>query len=275
MQPSCGNCAKAGRECTIENPSSKRQLPPNYIEVLEERIAQLEGMLAQVRPDMTTDHISAFLGRSRIDNTENDPSNTTQDSPIEPESERACSATDKGPVMTVQDLDPSLESLCMSSASGQLMYFGESSALSLSKTLTSVLRSVRLQGPGMTVSGVRCDLWPRMPKPLPASLPEPPFGSLLVDAYFTHVHPQYPFLHRPTFDYWERNVQVANAAGNTPDPGQAFFVYMVHAIGALIVPALSLTSVEVPIPFYLASSWHALTMVLRGCTQPQICSLSK
>ena len=108
-----------------------------------------------------------------------------------------------------------------------------------------------------------------MPKPLPASLPEPPFGSLLVDAYFTHVHPQYPFFHRPTFDYWERNVQAANAAGNTPDPGQAFFVYMVcntdsvlthelinlvqvHAIGALIVPALSLTSAEVRLLFYLA-----------------------
>ena len=35
-------------------------------------------------------------------------------------------------------------------------------------------------------------------------LPSAEEAQRLSTAYFKHIHPQYPFLHRPTFDTWER-----------------------------------------------------------------------
>lgn len=115
----------------------------------------------------------------------------------------------------------------MSAATGQTHYFGETSALGISKILTSVLRSVRLQGPGMTVSGVRSEVWRFLPRPLPATLPEQDHGTMLAESYFRHVHPLYPFLHRPTFNQWMSHVYQATSAGTEPDPVRAFFVYAV------------------------------------------------
>lgn len=128
----------------------------------------------------------------------------------------------------------------MSSATGELRYYGPSSALAFTTTISSVLRSVRLQGPGMTLSNVRNEAWRNLPRPIPAPLPDQIFGGLLADAYFAHVHPQYPFLHRPTFDFWESSVHTSSASNNPPDTTQAYFVYMVSTVAAISwVPLLN------------------------------------
>lgn len=118
----------------------------------------------------------------------------------------------------------------MSAASGQQLYFGETSSLALSKILTSILSGVRLQAPGLSLAGARDTVLQELPKPPPASLPDPVFGSLLVDAYFTHVHPMYPFLHRPTFKVWQDQVNAALQEGSTPEPRYHFFVFIVCEI---------------------------------------------
>ncbi|KAJ5240899.1 uncharacterized protein N7469_002490 [Penicillium citrinum] len=61
---------------------------------------------------------------------------------------------------------------------------------------------------------------------------------MLSNAYFENIHPQYPFLHEPTFRHYE--VLLLNSSTEFNDPIQAsiplFFLNMVYAIGARIVP---------------------------------------
>lgn len=66
-----------------------------------------------------------------------------------------------------------------------------------------------------------------------AALPERAIVNMLTTAYFEQVHPQFPFLHRPSYLQWEEEVLSATEQGKTPDPVQAFFVYALCAIGAL------------------------------------------
>jgi hypothetical protein len=61
-------------------------LPPNYIEVLEQRIAELEGLLSQTHPDIVNDHIDRPpQQRSRLHRNQREPSESTQDSYDEPD----------------------------------------------------------------------------------------------------------------------------------------------------------------------------------------------
>jgi Fungal specific transcription factor domain len=55
-------------------------------------------------------------------------------------------------------------------------------------------------------------------------------------AYFEQVHPQFPFLHYPTYRQWEDEVMTAVEGGYSPEPIKAFFVYAVSAVGALTGP---------------------------------------
>lgn len=56
--------------------------------------------------------------------------------------------------------------------------------------------------------------------------------SMLTTAYFDQVHPQFPFLHKPTYLQWEEEVMVARESGYAPNPAHMFFVY---AVGITIV----------------------------------------
>jgi hypothetical protein len=158
----------------------------------------------------------------------------------------------------VYDAEPSVESLCMTAALGQPQYYGASSGLNFVRIVGAIMRSISFQGPGMSVSSVRDDAFKDLPKPLPAPLPAKIFGILLADAYFTHVHRQYPFLHRPTFDEWENNVHFATENGLACDSVQLYFVTMVYAIGASIVPAIAPSSAQ---SLYVAAE-HYLEMAL-------------
>ncbi|KND91994.1 Positive regulator of purine utilization, partial [Tolypocladium ophioglossoides CBS 100239] len=50
--PSCANCQRLNQTCLVEDPATKRHQPRNYLETLEERVALLEGLLQQARPDV-------------------------------------------------------------------------------------------------------------------------------------------------------------------------------------------------------------------------------
>lgn len=59
---------------------------------------------------------------------------------------------------------------------------------------------------------------------------------MLTTAYFEQVHPQFPFLHRPSYQEREDQVLSDAEAGKTPNPIHAFFVYIV-SVASLTSPA--------------------------------------
>lgn len=67
---------------------------------------------------------------------------------------------------------------------------------------------------------------------------------MLTSAYFEQVHPQFPFLHQPTYLQWEEEVMTACESGYTPNPTKAFFVFAVCFLLLPVVnnPSTNLTS---------------------------------
>lgn len=72
------------------------------------------------------------------------------------------------------------------------------------------------------------DLVEALQGPLP--LPPESQARVLVDHYFDVIHPQYPVLHRPTFLTKLSQVLLTDE----PEPADAFQVFMVLGIGAII-----------------------------------------
>lgn len=252
-RPACGNCSKGGRDCIIEDPSTKRHLPPNYIETLEARIADLEELLKTSHPSISNDHMNN--DRTAIQPWTL-PSNPTP-------TEHHQHADSIGHFFE----DSGIESLFIGNAPSHPQYHGPSSTLSFARTMTAVMRGVRLTAPGFSFSGTRDEVLENLPKPIPASLPPKVFSDLLSDAYFTYVHPQYPFLHKPTFLRWEQNVQLANEHNLTPTSEQAFIVYMIYAIGSLAMPGFSPSSAE---SLYAAADvWFEETVAKEGLVSIQ------
>lgn len=138
-----------------------------------------------------------------------------------------------------------LELLCVHSAGGEPHYFGASSALSFTKTFSATLRGVRAQGPGLTMGGIPDFNVTSRPRPLPAEFPDEATLQKLTSAYFDLVHPQFPFLHRPTYLSWEEGVLAAHRDGYLPNRVHLFFVYAIAAVGALAVPVVENVKPEV------------------------------
>jgi hypothetical protein len=65
----------------------------------------------------------------------------------------------------IRDAEPSIESLCMSAALGQPQYYGPSSGLNFLRIVSSIMRSVRYQAPGISTSGIKDDMFKNLPKP--------------------------------------------------------------------------------------------------------------
>lgn len=118
--------------------------------------------------------------------------------------------------------------LCFRAAGGDPHYFGSSSDFSFTKVFSASLRGVQAQGPGLTMGGISNPhplSGDQVPRPKP--LPERSRLVRLTKAYFDQVHPQFPFLHRPTYLEWEEHVLRARETGERFDPVSLFFVYAV------------------------------------------------
>ncbi|KAK5705941.1 hypothetical protein LTR17_021232 [Elasticomyces elasticus] len=212
----------------MEDPSTRRQLPPGYIETLEARIAMLEGLLRDSRPEVSLDHIRPDDSNPSLGEFEAAPE-------VESDVTRMYFDTPTAPATASNaDVPEMLERLCMSSVVGSPAYFGLSSPLTFSRVLGTTFKALRFHGPGLTMSGIDIDntvLGP-IPRPTPAPLPVRFFGELLEGAYFDHIHPQYPFLHRPTFRSWQDQVFSTTDRGEIPRPLHLFFVYMAYYAAA-------------------------------------------
>ncbi|KAL2441458.1 hypothetical protein ABEF95_014955 [Exophiala dermatitidis] len=243
--PSCNNCLRANRTCVSQDPATKRRHPRGYLEsleqhnsLLENHVAFLERKIREMQPDTDID---------LLQNTANDQNvDVRQDTCSTHESSHSTVSPGDAGVAEVAEVRndsndslhnfSNLELLCLQSAGAEPHYFGASSAYSFTKMFSASLRAVRAQGPGMTMSGIADKSVQARPRATPAPLPGGAYTSMLTSAYFEQVHPQFPFLHRPTYLEWEEEVMTACEGGYTPNPTKAFFVFALCAVGALTGP---------------------------------------
>jgi hypothetical protein len=173
---------------------------------LEDRVALLEGLLQQIHPGIATSSIGAQLF-SNEDTSQSAIPNHKED--------------EDG----VSDLASKVGVLTLNAAGAEPHYLGSSSAFAFSRIINSSLRQV---APGKPTAGF--GLTEEPPSMLtPCLLPDYDFCVTLSNAYFQNIHPQYPFLHEPTFRLWERKLIGPSEAIDAPsiDPIPLFFVNMV------------------------------------------------
>jgi len=89
------------------------------------------------------------------------------------------------------------------------------------------------------MSGVTEPAMHTRPRAAAIPLPDRTFVTRLTTSYFEQIHPQFPFLHRPTYLEWEDRVFRSIAEDESPDPICLFFVYVVASVGSLATPIAS------------------------------------
>ncbi|RSL43369.1 hypothetical protein CEP54_015117 [Fusarium duplospermum] len=235
-------------QCLVEDPATGLFRPRDHMQSLEARVAYLEGLLQQVRPDVALDHLAGL----------EKPHGDLSPSATFPELPRPSTLRNDGrePIISDADaaeghqhdasLDPEdpadqlsadVALLCLTTASKEPHYFGPSSAVSFSRVVSAAMNLPKKVG-GSQASLINFShgnsSW-EMATPFPISFPSSPLGTTLSQAYFNNIHPQYPFLHRPTFRFWEELCFKADSTGNLSLAGDIaqFFVWMVYAIASL------------------------------------------
>lgn len=237
----------------MEDPATKRHYPRNYLQSLEERVAVLEAMLQEVRPEVANDHFRPDHGDADAATVQT-LSNTSPDAqeqqnlnmPLEityqnhhTEGFQAFhlpfeqpQTSEEASVMT--DLSSKIGLLSVNAPNAEPHYFGTSSALAMSRLINSALRRVNHDNPTQQdlyhvgSSSSAYDMLLATPSPLP-----PAEGrQVLAKSYFEYIHPQFPFLHEPTFRSWEQMLVESSDSDDafSLQPIIPFFVNMVCLI---------------------------------------------
>ena len=136
--------------------------------------------------------------------------------------------------------------LCLSAAGQEPHYFGPSCAVSFSRIVSATMGLPKRGGYSQHEAATPEARHPEVHRTLSVLFPSPRLAATLSQAYFKNIHPQYPFLHKPTFKAWEEICASANATGNLDDIDDLplFFVLMVYAIGSLALGAAHRDSAE-------------------------------
>jgi hypothetical protein len=120
--------------------------------------------------------------------------------------------------------------LCLSAAGREPHYFGPSSAVSFSRIVSATMGLASRGGSSQhSRDGFGKGIGSEVPREVPLRLPSPKLRANLSEAYFNNIHPQYPFLHKPTFEIWEETCLKASLEGDLNSVGgvSLFFVLMV------------------------------------------------
>ncbi|KAI5920125.1 fungal-specific transcription factor domain-containing protein [Camillea tinctor] len=247
--PKCRNCVRTGRECLVEDPATGLHRPRDYIQSLEARVAYLENLLHELRPDVAIDHMGGMprqhgegsgTGNVVLENQPHFPQHPQTYKP--PPNEAAYNESRSIDADGVDSLCNEVALLCVNATGREPQYFGSTSAVSFSRIASAAMGLPR-RGNGTSSQNSNPDgAKPRAPSG-PKELPPPAKMEILSNAYFTHIHPQYPFLHRPTLKKMEKECLDACAQGDPKAAGEVslFFVLMICAIGSL---AMGHTEVE-------------------------------
>ncbi|KAL4750035.1 hypothetical protein BDW72DRAFT_213691 [Aspergillus terricola var. indicus] len=113
----------------------------------------------------------------------------------------------------LSDLSSMIGTLSLNAAGAEPHYLGSSSAFAFARFVEPVIRQAITSIPSRT-------------------------AVQLSDAYFGNIHTQYPFLHEPTFRQWEKRLYNPVPAVTPTCSGRAqfYFLNMVYAVGALLLP---------------------------------------
>ncbi|KAH7126515.1 fungal-specific transcription factor domain-containing protein [Dactylonectria estremocensis] len=215
--PACANCHRLDLACLVEDPTTKRQLPRNYLETLEERVELLERLLQQQnQPQVSAgsampgfrdfNYLNVATTSSGVRDRDRDENDATT------------------------DLISRAGVLSLHASGAEPHYFGPSSIFSFSRVIHACVRQAVQEKP-------RSEFDPNSDEMdasslVPCRLPSYEIGVALSNAYFENVHLQYPFLHEPTFRKWERNAVGLDSV--VASPTELFFVNIVYSIGALL-----------------------------------------
>lgn len=229
----------------MEDPATGLHRPRDYIRSLETqavylegRVAYLENVLKETRPEVATDHLGNEF-----------PPPDFETSPISPQTNRgrpeagnAWTGNRQPPADApgADTLSDEVALLCLGAAGREPQYFGPSSALSFSRIASSVMglprhnRATSSQpshsnGQSGTRKQTRTDS--ESETRLLKAFPSIEKMALLSQAYFENIHPQYPFLHRPTVQNMEQECRDVHMRGELAqlDEGNLFFLLMVSA----------------------------------------------
>ncbi|KAH8896716.1 hypothetical protein GQ53DRAFT_838243 [Thozetella sp. PMI_491] len=234
--PKCSTCAKNNRDCLVEDPATGLHRPRDYMRSLEARVAYLENLLQEVLPEVAHDHLGAIPTVPDVDEQ-----STTSASAIpfalgrgHAHSGGEMALTDPGAPGT-DVLSSEVALLCVSAAGREPQYFGPSSALSFSRIASSVMGPAQRGRVGSSQPSSHGEGAPNLRAVRAMEFPSPSRMAQLSQAYFSSIHPQYPFLHEPTVHRMEQECLEANRRGSLSAAGEAslFFVLMVSAIGSL------------------------------------------
>ncbi|KAF5963250.1 transcription activator protein acu-15 [Fusarium bulbicola] len=212
-------------KCLVEDPATGLFRPRDYMQSLETRVAYLEGLLQQARPDVALDHL---MGLEKDSSSFSPSAATPFVGPSESESAGNGQRDASAEAEDARDqLSTDVALLCLTTASKEPHYFGPSSAVSFSRIISTAIdlpkrsqaSTIRFEHGGFLD-------W-NCPQPFAVSFPSPPLGTALSQAYFGNIHAQYPFLHEPTFRFWEEQCFKADLSGNLSAAGDMaqFFVY--------------------------------------------------
>ncbi|KAJ4253809.1 hypothetical protein NW762_010204 [Fusarium torreyae] len=197
--------------CFIEDPLTKRHQPRNYLETLEQRVVLLEEQLRKARSSVA-DEPSPLANSQAIASPEQ-ASTTTVDERYE-----------------LDDLSSMIGTLSLNAAGAEPSYLGASSIFAFARFMKpSIRQAVTSLPPDISYSS-RSSLHSHgVLAPEPCPLPDYQTAVKLSNAYFQNIHPQYPFLHEPTFRLWETvledPVEAMSSLGYDPIP--LYFLNMV------------------------------------------------
>ena len=208
------------------------------MQTLESRVRYLESVLQRLHPGFAIDDVPSTYSDGLDDDFASwEPGPDRPDFlASEPATSRSQASSKEPEVANIDHLSSEVALLCLSAAGHEPRYFGPSSAVSFSHIASQTMGL----GKALEVSHARRDLAQAQDqaRPLPTPFlnwPSPEHAKCLTAAYYRNIHPQYPFLHRPTFLQWQQQCCISKngVASTAPSSIPTFFVLMVYAIGSL------------------------------------------
>ncbi|KZS97989.1 hypothetical protein SISNIDRAFT_481858 [Sistotremastrum niveocremeum HHB9708] len=240
VEPTCGQCATARLQCQWSQTKDRAALSRHYVQELEHRLMQLEGMLSQVAPDATN-------GTNGIKSSSQSPSmaNTSRPAGSPPHPRVKTSPTTSSHTSPGRDPDnvkhEDGEYSGVTEQFGQLAldehghsrWLGGSSTMSLVRTFHAITNPpMDRYSPASPESDPHGIITP----PSVASLYFPStsiYGKVWVEAYFAKFHFLLPVLDKPSFlrDYHK----LMEEHGANSDPAFVSCVFAVFAIGMRLI----------------------------------------
>ncbi|CAH0021252.1 unnamed protein product [Clonostachys rhizophaga] len=186
-------------ECLVEDNATGQPRPRNYVQELERKIAHLQGVLSQAGPGHNVQQ-SSCNGEASCNLQTQTQAN---DLPLEYDTPRvSASPHEQEPP---DKLSNDVAWLCVKTAGQDSEYLGPTSAVSLARVVSSAMKLPKGGGSAGYDEGIGSTRTHTVPAHRVNGITSAPAShrAMLATVYLENIHPQYPFLHWPTFEEWQ------------------------------------------------------------------------